>query len=244
MKKVMMLGMTGLILFAASAAGSWFLMRQQTAPDQTVAENETTPAANHAPTGSDRPSTSPSEPDRLAFQPDDVSVETLMRVVESMKTRQQALTDREQLVRQREERLKLVRDDLQREKKEIEELNISIENQFGTIQELVTQLESQPARSATVPGDADNKGDGGTPGARTELNPRSLKRAAEMLKGLPEDKAADTFKYYVNSGKMDLAIRILEQMEQRDASKIIAAFEDDALRNEILDAMLDNENGN
>ncbi len=232
MKKMIMLGLTGLVLFGASAGGSWMFM-QQNAETEDDSENETGDPPLAAST-----SNQADQVDQLPFQPDDISVNALIKMVSSIKSRESLLKSERSWIDQRKQRVDLALADLDREQQELQTLSSTIGAKLDRVQELVQRLEQQSPADAS---DASNSPAGeGADSLPYELE--NVKRLAELLQGLAPEAAAGTLKEFVNDGKMDLAALVMAQIETRNASKILGAVGDQRLIADLAKAILEIKN--
>ena len=63
---------------------------------------------------------------------------------------------------------------------------------------------------------------------------QNLKELTEMLEGLDPEKAASTIEVLCADGEIDMVVDVLVQLEQRKASAILGAIDDDKLVSEFL----------
>lgn len=243
MKKIMLLGITGVVIFAASASASWFVFNQTKAPEDTESTAQANSDSAPEPTAI-KPETMNSSDDsqfQVAFKPEDVSVESLLRIVDSIKGREQALDSKQLLLNKREQRVNLALVDLEREQQEIENLNSGFDTRLERLQELVQQLEQMENPEPSIDGEQTP----GTPsGESANYDPKYLKKLAEWLQGMPVESAAGSIKEFVNDGKIDLVSKIMVQIEDKNAAKLLAALQDEKLITEIAQAVLKAKSGN
>ncbi len=242
MKKLIVVGVVGAIVFAASFIGSSFLLQQNEAKNADTEQDETSEtdmkmakADSKKKSGKQDPMSSKDLP--APFKPKSLSEDSLLKMVESIQKREAAVLRKEKEILDRESRHRFILNDIQREKREYEAVSAEVQakiDQAKRILQTVEQkkkeilLESQKIKE--MQGEIEKNA---TPRSIAEQN--NIKKIAEWIQSMPADDAAKTFKRYADDGKMVMAAKILRQIEERTAAKILSAMNDPVLVTQILD---------
>ncbi|HVJ87960.1 MAG TPA: hypothetical protein VM452_20015, partial [Caulifigura sp.] len=64
----------------------------------------------------------------------------------------------------------------------------------------------------------------------------NVKKMSAWFQGMEPEKAAGLLKGLANEGKMELAVQLLANFEEREASKVLAAIDDTTLTVELAEA--------
>jgi len=247
MMKLLKLMMFGIVVFALAAGGSWFARtRQHASADQTAGEHGGESVAGIAGSG-----TVPSPPEGehgnaahdeheglpVVVRPRMLTPEDILRNAMSLKNQEDKLNQREQAAQQQEYRLGLVQADLQQEQKAIVSLGDDVKRQIESANQLLTRII-----------DAKNKLDGERQRTNDELKQfqdaqtkmdaseeQNLKKLSTWVQGMDAATAANLIKTMADNGKMDVAVRLLANFEEREASKVLAALNNPELMAELAD---------
>lgn len=203
---------------AASAAGSWFMLKSRTAERQAA---ETPPASvDEAEPG--LPGPTPGKP---------IDAEEAFRYSALLRTEQDRLKLREVSLEKSQERVNLVYEDIRAQQREIAGLHTQIRDTLTQGERLLTEIEGRRGelnkekdKAATELKDLENK--------RTSLEEEeltNLKQVAKWLEKMSPDKAAEFLRVMSNDGKMDMAVQLLRLIEERYAAKILEAADDATL---------------
>ena len=232
MKKILMIVVTGLVLFAASFGGSWYFLQTQSNGDETG--DSTISEIEQAGQFPDPLASSSDNTSVVAFQPDDISVEAMLRIAGSIKNREEALEMQTKLLHQRQERLDVVMADLDREQTELQNMSSSIDQKLSRVDQLVNQVSQMQASrepEPTADDDVEN-----SPSEKTRI--ANEKKIADLWKGMPPETTAGSIREFVNDGRIEQVARILLHLEQRDSAKILPALGDEKMISEIIREML------
>jgi flagellar motility protein MotE (MotC chaperone) len=135
------------------------------------------------------------------------------------------LADRESRLRLRSEQVEMVLRDLQVERQVIENMLKQVNAELKNVSNRSTELEA-------VAADLERK--------RIEFNAtekQNITKMATMYDSMPPENAAPILKQMADSGKMDTAVKILAQMKDRQAARILAELNDASLAAQLLDKM-------
>jgi len=176
----------------------------------------------------------------IAVRPRAMSVEEILRYGMGLKKREELMKQREQSIAQQESQMKLVFADIQGEQREIEGLRSQIKDQLAAVDKRLVEINQASEKLATerqkheeemkkqaVPGEG-----------VTDLQRDNIKRMSAWFQSMEPTKAAEFLKELSNDGKLDLAVQMLANFEEREAAKVLSAFgeEDKALVSEITEA--------
>lgn len=244
MKKLITLGLYGLLVFGASGASAWYFHSKATA-DAAAA------AAEPEPTGvTPKQAVSPEilssrkpedvvddEESPLAVRPKSMSVEEIVRLGLSLKSREQSIKDREEAFRKIESRHQLVLADIEAEQKEIDGMvTLARDQRLKTVEILKEvrqrQIETEKMKQEAVANEEAPRDVGTASDADVAAN---LKAVTAVVQSMTPDKAADVLKQLTNDGKMDMAVKVVAQLDERKAAGILEALDDEKLAGELLE---------
>jgi flagellar motility protein MotE (MotC chaperone) len=226
------------VMFGVSAAGSWWMTSRQSEAPAAEADAAGVPpvpgvASSTAPVQTPPPTGELPVPVR----PKVISPEELLRNAMSLRSREEALRQQEAEAEKRRARLELVQADIQGEQTEIEGLAAQVKSQIDAANALITKvaeersrLEQERQQSATQLKEFEE--------AQTKMDAvetQNIKRMATWIQGMEPTASAEFLRELVNDGKMDIAVQILSNFEERQASKVLSEIDDPALVIELAD---------
>lgn len=225
----------GLIVFGASAAASLYWQRTTKSgqEQQTASGNGGKPGpadaladAGHTETG-ELP---------VVFRPRPVSTEEILRLGSTMRNREESMEAREEAIQKERSRLKLILDDIQSERMELESLQTEIHGKLAAAEKLLGEVTLQ-RRQLTQEREEAKRELEEIKSAKAEYqeNERfNLKRISEWIENMEPERAADFLREMSNDGKLDMAVQLLGNLEEREAAKILEPM-DDALVAQLLE---------
>jgi len=174
----------------------------------------------------------------VAARPKPMSVEEILRYGKGIKQRAEHLDKRESQLAEQDSQLRLVLADVQGEQKEIDGLRTQIRDQIGTVEALLEQLdvkrsqqsEEQKRTAEQVKLLEDQQKD------VDSLQHDNIKRMSAWFQNMEPSKAATFLKELSNDGKTDMAVQLLSNFEEREASKILAELDDPTLMVELIES--------
>lgn len=176
----------------------------------------------------------------IAARPRAMSVEEILRYGMGLKKREELMKQREQSVAQQEAQMKLVFADIQGEQREIEGLRTQIRDQLAAADKRLIEINQATERMSVERQKREEEAKKqATPGEGvTDLQRDNIKRMSAWFQSMEPTKAAEFLKELSNDGKLDLAVQMLANFEEREAAKVLSAFgdEDKALVSEITEA--------
>jgi hypothetical protein len=212
------------LMFGISAAGSWWMATRTTHSTDEVA-GETAAAAAHDAALHDITGELP-----IAVRPKIISPEELLRNAMSLRSREAALQQQEQAAQQRQARLELMQADIQGEQVEVEGLNSQVKTQIDAANALLAEVVQERAAL-----DARLKEFESTQTKLDASEAQNIKRMSAWIQGMEAETAADFLRELANDGKMDIAVQILANFEEREASKVLGAIGDSTLMIELAE---------
>lgn len=249
MMKLIKLMAFGMLVFGMSAGGSWFAMTKQHAPATATGEHREGNTAHAQASHGDAPAADvhspashgahghPDDALPVVVRPTMLTPEDILRNAMSLKTREEKLVQRERAAQKEEMRLGLVQSDLQGEQVAIEGLATGVKAQVEAANQLLTRiideksmLDRERAQNA-----ADLKKFEAT---RTQMNgveQQNIKQLSTWIQGMDSISAAAFVKELANDGKMDVAVQLLANFDEREASKILAALNNPRLMAELAE---------
>jgi hypothetical protein len=242
----------GMLVFGVAAGGSWFAMSKQHAAevatdDQHAATDEHAPAetAPRAPAHGAAADTGHVATAELheetelpvVVRPKMLTPEDILRNAMSLKAREEKLVQRERAAEQEEVRLGLVQSDLQGEQVTIETLASDVKVQIESANQLLARIyeEKSALDRERLKNAEEVKKFEDTKVEMNELERQNLKQMSTWIQGMDSTQAAEVIKQLSDDGKMDVAVQMLANFEEREASKILAALNDPQLMAELAE---------
>lgn len=244
MIKTFLYSMFGVFLFALGAGGAWYFFNVQLANSSPGGESlQSTLVANDklelpavpevepiippispAAVESDEPlpTVAPSKP---------ISAEEIFRFGVINRKRMEKLQEREKALDERERRMQLEYKDLEARQAEVEGLLAHINDTLTAGESLLSQINTKRLEMAEEKSALESQKEEHE--SKTGLSPEDQqaneRQAAALIEAMNSETAADVIKEFANSGKMDFALALIEQMEERNGAKILDAINDPAL---------------
>ncbi|MBX3444699.1 MAG: hypothetical protein KF774_20030 [Planctomyces sp.] len=200
-------------------------------------------AGSHAPaTAASRPGSTTEGASETGLpatvRPRPVSVEELLKYSLSLKSREETISQRERELERKQSQANLVLADIRGEQQELDGLRTQIKEQLGGIESLLQQLDEDrrdlEAQKATA--QTELKQLQGILDDKQQSQQENIKRMSTWFQGMDPDKAATVLKELSNDGKLDLAVQMLSNFEEREASKILSAIDDTSLTVQLAEA--------
>jgi flagellar motility protein MotE (MotC chaperone) len=235
MKKLLIFGLVTLLLFGSSAAFSWYLNERKslmvkpqaaqttipsTAPERKA--GQMLPAADEAPAlGGQRSMARPSY---------SAGAEEAIQLATSLRERLSAVREKEGQLAQRQKSLELIYEDIAGERNAIDELRNQLSDELKAVEARLDSVEKRAADSEQQRNDASTK----LTQMKKELTQlegveqTNIKKMAEMYDSMDPESAARILEQLANSAKMDTAVKLLGEMKERQAAKVLAALPPDS----------------
>lgn len=232
------------VMFAISAAGSWVIQTRQHGGHDPHAEQAAPHAATDAPPESTvhtapQPAAQPAAPGDLpvVVRPKMLTPEDILRNAMSLRAREELLQQREQAAQQEQLRLQLVQADIEAEQTAIAGLRAAAQSQIDAANQLLARIAEERARleherqqSAEQLRQFEQ-----TRSEMDALEQQNLKRMSTWVQGMEAQTAAAFIRELANDGKMDVAVQMLANFEEREAAKVLEAINDPMLMVELTE---------
>ena len=248
MKKGIILIVVALVLFAASALVSHYLQQGKKTGTESASTHEVRDgdawdgsAAGRA--ANTAPSMAPdADTQRVAVRPSyNTGAEEVVQLANSYRDRLAGVRERETQLTARQKQMDLIHQDIRGERAAVDELRKQVAEELNAVKELQAQLkkkegevDEQQQKTAADIKDMEQRG------TKIEIveNTNVLKMA-EMINNMPAESAARILQQMADSGKMDTAVKLMGQMKERQAAKILAEFSDPSLAAQLLEKLKD-----
>lgn len=238
MRSVAVMLLFGAVMFGASAAGSFYVQSHTPKkPKETAAE-----VLMPGPTGEgDGESPAIEEDLPVAVRPKPMSVEEILRVGMGLKSREKTLDEREASLKKQESRLQLVLADVRGEQQQIEGLQAQVRDQTTAAESLLQRINEARQALATERQKAQEQLETfkETQIEYQDQERENVKRMSQWFQGMEPEKAAEMLKELANDGKLELAVQLLSNFEDRDAAKVLSAVDDNKLVVELTERFKD-----
>lgn len=133
-------------------------------------------------------------------------------------------------VREREDKLKLRADQLDMVVRDLQAQRDATDVALRAVTNELKKLPAEVSRLDALAEDLRKK--------QVEIEPaerKNVEKIAAMYDAMSPEAAAPTFKQMADTGKMDMAAKILAQMKERNAARVLEAMSDPALALQILE---------
>lgn len=245
-----------IVMFAAAAGASWWWQQQAAAAHAGEAASDP-----HADTGSHPAAEAAAPADvvshhaaeggpveeahgipagdlglPVAVRTRPMSIEELLRYGLSLNAREESLEKHEDEFRQREARLKLALADLQGEQVSIDGLRTQIQQQLSSADGVLTKIQQERQELAQQQAEARAEFERSLSLQSTpsEGELANLKRMASWIRAMEPAKAGELLREMANDGRMETAARILSNLEERDAARVLDSLGETKLVSDLI----------
>ncbi|MEQ1906684.1 MAG: hypothetical protein ABL888_21035, partial [Pirellulaceae bacterium] len=229
MKSMLVAGVVGIVLFASSAAVSWYLMDKENKPAETADAEGALEEDEHglvdAPPvlgeGAEKKEQLP-----VALRPDTpLSVEAVLELSDSIKRKEREIVEREKAVEKAEQNLKSMFDDLRVERTELLTLMDGIESKMQTAKNSLAELKQENQNVTSQKQELEKLKSTKSKGKKGQPEADEISEKAKTIKGLVEnlepEKAAELVKEYANSGDLTDVVQLLKSLSPTTGGKIL-----------------------
>jgi hypothetical protein len=173
-----------------------------------------------------------------SIRPRPVSVEELLRYSLGLKSREAAIDGKEKNLERRQAQVNIALTDIQGEQHELDGLRRQVKDQITAVDNLLTKLaeERQAFQADKSKAEEEMKKYDSVKKDDDVAQRDNVKRMSAWFQGMEPEKAAGVLKSLANEGKMELAVQLLANFEEREASKVLAAIDDTQLTVELAEA--------
>lgn len=234
--KMIIIGIVGLVIFGASAAGSWFVKTQVLAPPP---EEETTEITDISADPADTPASEDGDGSRqmvVAVRDDPMTVEELFRFSHRLKEQEKQLTVKEDEFQKRQVQQALVLTDVKTEQDAISGLQTKLDKDLTVAEDMIEELNTLRANL--------KEQEAKTLAAQEALEAAEVakdggyeskdKKISGVLQSMTPEKAGGFLQELVNTGQVDFAAQLLSNFDERQAAKILDSIEDMKIVNELI----------
>ena len=236
MKSIIIAAVVGSILFGASALGSKYLFDKEQEP---AASDPITEFDGKLPMVD---STQTQEQMPLGIRPDvpmppSVALDLMNSIIQSEKK----LQEKEERLKKEEKRISLLREDLERERTELESFSKKIDSKINEAKEATNLLKlekeavKKEVKELSMYENRLGKKVGDLASDEVKQQVNGLK---DMFRTMEPVKAAAILKEYADRGNMNLVANLLDSLEDRQQAKIIAELDSPTLTAEIMDTLI------
>jgi flagellar motility protein MotE (MotC chaperone) len=242
MIKTALFSLFAVFLFALGAAGAWFIVQYQSDKEGNEAESsETSEDQEIGPHGEAPPSSDHASHDAhlpVAVRGRPMSAEELFRFGAMNRKNIEAIKHKEEELHKEEMRVELLKKEIEGRKREVEGILQQTQQAVDVGQKLLNQLREQQQQLNSEKEQLQKQQEEfrkakDTPNEDKQAN---LKSAAGWLQSMKSEDAAEALKELANDGKMDFALQLLANIEERNAAKILAAMKDPTLVADLTEA--------
>ena len=228
-------------MFVGGLGASWYLMQQQLteAAEENLAE-ENAPLATKVPAELLENTEGGEGELPLPVRSNQMTTEEVFRYGVNIRSQLEGLQQRQDALAREEARIKLMHNDIRGIRQEVDGLQSRVNEALTMAERLLAQLQAEwaelenqmqpPAEETTAQTTTPDEQYG--PG---ELE--SSKKLAQLIQGMPPEKAAEYLKQLSNEGRIATAAKVLDNIQSRDAAKIIGAMDDPALWVQLTESL-------
>jgi hypothetical protein len=251
---IFMLLFAGMV-FGASAAGSMYLQqRQGSTPHAESSDAEHGGEAEQRLSGHHAPIDDSSGPGAesaaeegspgggmglpAAVRPAPVSVEELLKYSLGLKSREERIVEREKEIERKQAQADIVQADIEGEQTELDGLRTQVKEELESVERLLTQIgeERQKFEAEKAESEEHLKELRAHEQQSKASEVENIKQLSIWFQSMDPEKAATVINQLAKDGKIDLAVQLLSNFEDREASKILSAIEDTTLTVQLADA--------
>jgi len=231
MARILAVLFVALLSFGVAAGGSIFYQKNSKPEAESMA---TPPVVTVQKADSTE---GPGEELPLAVRPPATSPEEMVRFSLTMGKREEALKKREEELKQERLRLKLVIEDVRTEQRELEGLEEQVRGKIVIAQDYlksISEKEQELAQQQDVAKKELEKYQKHLD-AMDQNETANIKRMSTWFQAMTPEKSAEYLSELANDGEMDMAAQILGNLEEREASKVLAAIREPGLVTQLID---------
>jgi flagellar motility protein MotE (MotC chaperone) len=243
MKRLVTLVATAILMFGASAAVSWMLTRQQLASAEST-ETAPTPAAAERERGHQPASAAPrlpATPAAMGLHPVQApGAEETVQLAANLRNRLAEVKEKETRLDARQKHLDLVYKDIRDERVAIEGLHKQILEEIKKAPKPAAAAEQHQEKAPLPLAKTQSKGHGTyellpPPKADQPEDIGDLRLAAKLLANEPPELTAKLFEKLAATGKTATAVKLLAELPEKQAAKVLSNLPDSKLAAELLE---------
>lgn len=244
MKKLLIVGVTSLILFGVSASASYFWQQKQRHSHTENAEHVETahkePASHGKPPTASTPHSPSENIHRAAVRPAyNPGAEEIARMTNELRSRLAAVREREEQLTARKKQIELIHEDIRGERTALDELRTQVHNEMDALNEALQNVDKQ---RGTLEEERQkiSKNTQEMESRVLQLQQEeqvNLKKMSGVYNSMTPDGAAKILQNLADTGKMDTAVKILGMMQERQAAKVLAELTDAGLAAQLVEKL-------
>jgi flagellar motility protein MotE (MotC chaperone) len=244
MKKLLIVGVTSLILFAVSASASYFWQQKQkhghTESAEHVESAHKEPASHGKPSATSTSHSSSESVPRAAVRPAyNPGAEEIARMTNELRSRLAAVREREEQLNARKKQVELIQEDIRGERTALDELRTQVKSEMDALNEALQNVEKQ---RGTLEEERQkiSKNTQEMESRVLQLQQEeqgNLKKMSGMYNSMSPESAAKILKNLADTGKMDTAVKVLGMMQERQAAKVLAELSDAGLAAQLVEKL-------
>lgn len=250
MKTLLIVGVISLMLFVLSAGASFFWQQKlhllehgnEKAAEPSAKETTRSRTEHHAekppapPVAAGHDDRSPRAAVRPTYNP---GTEEIARMTSELRSRLASVREREEQLTARKKMIELIQEDIRGERTALDELRTQIKSEMESLNEAVDSMEKQRGnldeeRQKISKNTLDME-------ARiVQLQKEeqdNLKKMSGMYNSMAPEIAARILQNLADTGKMDTAVKVLGQMQERQAAKVLAELTDAGLAAQLVEKL-------
>jgi hypothetical protein len=262
MKKMITVLLFAGLVFGASAGGAWYMQKQKAAADAAAANPDDLDVSQIPPGHTSGDATKSGKSSGLAghgvekkadhgeeastaesglpsaVRPQPVSVEELLKYSLGLKSREERIVEREKELERKQSQASIVLADIEGEQRELDGLRAQVKGELGSVERILGQIaeERQKIDADRVKSDSDLKELRNSQESAKTSEAENVKIMSTWFQQMEPEKAASIINDMAKDGKIDMAVQMLSNFEDRDAAKILSAIEDPTLTVELAEA--------
>jgi flagellar motility protein MotE (MotC chaperone) len=250
MKKLLIVGGMSLILFVLSASASYFwqqkiLVLAEHGKEKSAETSAKEAVHSHTERGNDKALTPPASghddnAPRAAVRPTyNAGAEEIARMTGELRSRLATVREREEQLAARKKMIELIQEDIRGERTALDELRTQIKNEIEALNEAVEGIEKQRG-SLDEERQKISKNTQEMEAKIVQLQKEeqdNLKKMSGMYNSMDPEIAAKILQNLADTGKMDTAVKVLGQMQERQAAKVLAALTDAGLAAQLVEKL-------
>ncbi len=242
MKRLLLYGFVATLLFTVSASLSLW-MQGWKFPAEEAGKAAKTPPRKAAEPGAKSPgdaAPAPAEDLRPAVRPNSLPAsEEAVQLANSLRDRIKAVREREEQLNARQKQLELVYQDIRGERTVLDEMRKQVNDELKALTEKLSAVERRfgdlEQEKQTV-----SKSVADLQKRQIDLDGverKNIDKMASMYDSMAPESAARILQQMADSGKMDTAVKLLGQMKERQAAKVLAEIPDATLAAQLLEKL-------
>lgn len=226
--KAIMLGVIAFIFFAGAAGLSWFLWSEPPADESVAAVNDEATA---------EPSGNAPDDQVVGIHSRPASAEQLFRMGVLLREQQQGLIRQREGLQEQERRLKLVYQDIDNHQRQLDGIYAELRDKVATGETLLDKLRGERQMLEKIRSEAEAAKQQAQDPNMDETARANTKKIAGWFEEMETPAAAKIIQDMANDGQTDFAVQLLSQVDDRQASGILSAINDEQLVQDLLKKM-------